>query len=291
MLFLQFLANGVLVGGVYALLALGIVFIYRATQIFNFAVGDMVLFGAFICWSFLVWLHWPIWISVIMALVISMGLGLMIERFLMRPMIGQPLLAAVMATLGLSLFLRGVMSFIWSPSTLSYPTKLFPGKPINLGGIVFSDELLWAFGMAMVVFVFLAVFFYRSKVGLGMRTTAEDHEMAQATGINVKRIFAITWLTAGLVAALGGMLLGARVGLCVGSTPLIAFKAFPAVIFGGLESIAGAIIGGLIVGILENLAGGLIDPKIAEITPYIILLIMLMIRPEGLFGLKRIERI
>jgi branched-chain amino acid transport system permease protein len=196
-----------------------------------------------------------------------------------------------MATLGLSLFLRGVMSFVWSPSTLSFPTKLFPGKPVRVGNIVFSDELLWAFGMAIVVFVFLALFFYRSKVGLGMRTTAEDHEMAQATGINVKRIFAITWLTAGFVAALGGMFLGTRVGLCVGSTPLIALKAFPAVIFGGLESITGAIIGGLIVGILENLAGGLIDPKIAEITPYIILLIMLMIRPEGLFGLKRIERI
>lgn len=290
-LYVQFFANGLLVGGVYALLALGVVFIYRATQVFNFAVGDMVLFGAFVCWSFLVWAHWPVWVSLLMGLAFTCGLGLLIERLLMRPMIGQPLLALIMATLGLSLFLRGIMSFIWSTSTVSYPCKLLPGRTLNLGGIYLSDELLWAFCMAIVIFILLGLFFQRGKIGMGMRATAEDHQIAQATGINVKKVFALTWSIAGLVAALGGVLLAARVGLSVVSTPNIALKIFPAVLFGGVDSILGAIIGGLLVGVLENLAGGIIDPKIAEITPYIILLLVLLFRPEGAFGLKRIERI
>ncbi|MBU2552649.1 MAG: branched-chain amino acid ABC transporter permease [Proteobacteria bacterium] len=290
-LFLQFLINGLLVGGVYALLALGVVFIYRATQVFNFAVGDMVLFGAFVCWSFLVWAQWPVWAALLLALLVSFGLGLLIERLLMRPMIGQPLLSMIMATLGLSLFLRGVMSFIWSTSTVSYPHKLLPGQTLKFGGLFVSDELLWAFGVAILVFVVLSLFFQRGRIGYGMRATAEDHQVAQATGINVKNIFALTWSIAGLVAAIGGVLLASRVGLSVVSTPLVALKIFPAVLFGGLESILGAIVGGLLVGVLENLAGGLIDPKIAEITPYLILLLVLLIRPEGAFGLKRIERI
>ena len=160
-----------------------------------------------------------------------------------------------------------------------------------MGLLAFSHELLWAFGVSMVVFIALTVFFRKTKMGLFMRATAESHQIAQATGINVRIIFGTTWGIAALVAALGGILVGARLGLGIGSTPLVAFKAFPAVIFGGLESVAGAIIGGLLVGILENLAGGFIDPKIAEITPYIILLLVLIFKPEGLFGLKRIERI
>jgi len=290
-LFFQFLINGLLVGGVYALLALGVVFIYRATKVFNFAVGEMVLFGAFVCWSFLEWANWPVWASLLMAVLFTFGLGILIERLLMRPMVGQPLVALMMATLGLSLFLRGVMSFIWTTSTVSYPCKFFPGQTLNLGRIFISDELLWAFGIGLFVFVVLALFFHRGRIGFGMRATAEDHQIAQATGINVKKIFALTWSIAGIIAALGGVVLGGRVGLSVVTTPLVALKIFPAVLFGGLDSILGALVGGLLVGVLENLAGGLIDPKIAEITPYIILLLVLLVRPEGAFGLKRIERI
>lgn len=290
-LFLQFLMNGLMVGGIYTLLAVGVVFIYRAIRVFNFAVGEMLVFGAFVSWSFVVWLRCPFWVALPMAFLSSLGLGFLIERFLMRPLIGQPLFALIMATLGLSEFLRGVTTFIWGTDSVSYPSKIFPGSPLNFGGIMLSDELLWAFVVAMVVFVVSALFFEHGKLGLGMRTTAEDHQLAQATGINVKYIFSVTWGAAGIIAALGGTLLAARVGLGVGSTPLIALKVFPAVLFGGLDSILGAVVGGLAVGILENLAGGLIDPRVAEITPYIILLIILIVRPEGLFGLKRIERI
>ena len=288
---IQFLVNGFLVGGVYALLAVGVVFIYRATLVFNFAIGEMMIFGALVTWSCIVALDLPIFVALLVAISSSVGLGLVIERLLMRPLIGQPILSSIMATLGLSMFLKGVVSFAWGTDTVSFPNKIFPGKPIVIKGVILSDQLLWGFVLAMVIFVLLAAFFEHSKVGLGMRTTAEDHQLAQATGINVKRIFAIAWCVSGVIASLGGILLGGRIGLGVVTTPLVAFKVFPAILFGGLDSILGAVVGGLVVGILENVAGGLIDPKIAEITPYIVLLLVLMFRPEGLFGLKRIERV
>jgi branched-chain amino acid transport system permease protein len=287
----QFLVNGLLVGGVYALIAVGVVFIYRAIRVFNFAVGEMLVFGAFIAWGCVAILNLPFILALFIAILGSIVLGLLIERLLMRPLIGQPILSSIMATLGLSVFLRGVMSLAWGTDPVSFPYKIIPGKPLIIKGVIVSDQLLWGFVLAFVVFGFLIAFFEHGKIGLGMRTTAEDHQIAQATGINVKRVFAITWCVSGVVASLGGILLASRIGLSVVNTPLVAFKVFPAILFGGLESILGAVIGGLIVGILENLAGGLIDPRVAEITPYIILLIVLMIRPEGLFGLKRIERV
>ena len=291
LLFLQFLANGFMVGGVYALLALGIVLIYKSTQVFNFAVGELVLFGGFICLSLVAWLNLPVWLSIPLALAIAVGIGFLIERLAFRPLIGQPILASIMATLALSLLLKGIMLFVWGASTIAFPCKMLPGSPVSVGPITFSNELLWAFLIFLIVFLLLSVFFQKTKMGLFMRATAESHQIAQSTGISVKFIFGTTWGIAAMIAGMAGILLGSRLGLGVGSTPLVAFKAFPAVIFGGLESIPGAIIGGLIVGILENLAGGLIDPVIAEITPYVVLLIVLIFKPEGLFGLKRIERI
>jgi len=160
-----------------------------------------------------------------------------------------------------------------------------------VGQIFLNSELLWTFFISVDIFVATSLFFQFTKTGIFMRATAEGHDVAQAAGINVERIFAVTWAIAAVIAATGGILLGSRFGLGIGTLPLVAVKAFPAVLFGGLESMAGAILGGLIVGILESLVGGYIDPKISEITPYIILLLILLFRPEGLFGLKRIERI
>jgi len=289
--FFQFAINGLLVGGVYALIALGVICLYRATGVFNFAVGDMLLFGAFVCWTFMSVVQWPVWVALLIAAFAALILGFLIDRLVIRPLIGQPLISAIMATLGLSFFLRGVISFIWSPYNVSYPGKLLPGSPVRIANLVLSDELLWAFALAFMVFIFLGIFLQYGKIGLAMRGTAEDHQLARATGIRVKFVFSLSWAIASLVATIGGILLGARVGIGVGTTPLVALKIFPVVLFGGLESITGAIIGGLVVGMLENLAGGLISSKIAEITPYVILLIVLLIRPEGIFGLKRIERV
>ncbi|MBM3118067.1 MAG: branched-chain amino acid ABC transporter permease [Chloroflexi bacterium] len=286
---LQYTANGLMVGGVYALIALGIVLVYKSTSVFNFAIGQMMMFGAFFFWMSMEQFGLPVWISLVVSLVGSIALGLLIERFTLRPLIGQPLLSAVLVTLALVYFLNGVAMGIWGAYQHRLP-EFLPGAPVSIGGIVFSHDLLWSFFLAMALFVLLFLFYQRTRMGLAMRATAESHQVAQARGINVRTIFSMSWALCGVVAAVGGMLLGYRLGVSQ-FLALIGLKAFPAVLFGGLDSIGGALIGGLTVGVLENLAGGLVATWMMEITPYIILLVVLIIRPEGLFGLKRIERI
>jgi branched-chain amino acid transport system permease protein len=290
-LFIQFLINGLLVGGIYALLALAIVLICKSTRVFNFAMGEMMTLGAFILYAFLVTARLPLFLSLPLTALACLAAGNLIERLVLRPLIGQPILASIMATLALSLILKGIILFIWGSPTLSYPQKILPSEATVIWQFFFSNELLWTFVISIAGFVAMAFFFKFTQVGIFMRATAEGHEVAQAAGINVQQIFGITWAIAAVIAAIGGILLGNRFGLGIGTLPLVAIKAFPAVLFGGLESVLGAIVGGLTVGILESMVGGYVDPKYSEITPYIILLLVLLFRPEGLFGLKRIERI
>ncbi|MBN1690934.1 MAG: branched-chain amino acid ABC transporter permease [Dehalococcoidia bacterium] len=287
--FLQFLATGVMVGAVYGLIALSIVLICKATGIFNFAIGQFVLVGAFIFWSLSVQLGIPIILSLILALLLAALVGYLVDRFTMRPLIGQPTIAAMMVTLALISLLNGVTVLIWGASMQVMPDFL-PGSTVNLGNVALSHELLWAFGVAMVAFCAFVIFFKRTRLGLAMRSVAESHLVAQARGINVRLIFSITWALSAVMAALAGIFLGVRMGVAI-PTGGVGLKAFSAVLFGGIESIPGAIIGGLSVGVLETVSGGLLDPWLMEITPYIIMIVVLMIRPEGLFGLKRIERI
>jgi len=290
-LFIQFLINGVLVGGIYALIALAIVLIYKSTRVFNFAMGEMLTLGGFILYTFMATLKFPIWLAIFFTMIVSLAIGFIIERLALRPLIGQPILAAIMATLALSLIIKGIIFFVWGASTITFPEKILPGEATLIGDIFLSNELLCIFFISLCVFLGMSLFFRFTKTGVFMRATAEGHDVAQASGIDVERIFAVTWAIAALVAAAGGILVGSRFGLGIGTLPLIAVKAFPAVLFGGLESVTGAIIGGLTVGIIESLVGGLIDPQLSEITSYILLLLVLLFRPEGLFGLKRIERI
>jgi len=286
---LQYIVNGLLIGGVYALIALGIVLVYKSTSVFNFAIGQMMMFGAFFFWMCTEQFGLPIWVSLLLGLVGTVIVGLLIERFTLRPLIGQPLLSAVLVTLALVYFLNGVAMGIWGAYPQALP-EFLPGAPVSVGGIVFAHDMLWSFFLAMAIFVLLLLFYQRTRVGLAMRATAESHEIAQARGINVRTIFSLSWAICGVVAAVAGMLIAYRLGVSQ-FLSLVGLKAFPAVMFGGLDSIGGALIGGLTVGVLENLAGGLIAPWMMEITPYIILLVVLIFRPEGLFGLKRIERI
>jgi len=285
---LQYIANGIMVGGVYALSALGIVLVYKSTSVFNFAIGQMMMLGAFFLWTCVEVFHMPLWLSFIVAVTAGVMLGMLIERLTLRPLIGQPLLSAVLATLALSYFLNGITIGIWG----AYQQKLpeFITGAITIGGVVFSNDLLWSFIIAMALFVVLSFLYQRTKMGLLMRATAESHQVAQARGIKVRAIFSWSWALCGFVAAVGGMLLALRLGVSQ-YIALVGLQAFPAVLFGGLESIPGAIVGGLVVGLLQNLTGGLIAPWLMETTPYVILLLVLIFRPEGLFGEKRIERI
>ena len=290
-LFPQFLVTGLLTGSVYALVAVSIVLVFKATRIFNFAVGELLALGGFFCWSFVVWCHFPLWLALLGALALAVVAGALVERLVLRPLLNQPLLTIIMATLALSVLLRGLMLMIWTGYNLGFPKNLLPGKTVLIGNVAMSHELLWAAGIALVSFAGLAYFFMRTKTGLRMRAVSEDHELSMSCGVKITMIFAVTWVLAVILGTLAGFLMGYRLSLGATYTPLLALKAFPAVIFGGLESITGALLGGLAVGVIEGLVGGLIDPTLGEISAYILLLFVLIIRPEGLLGLKRIERV
>ncbi len=291
--FLQLLFSGIMTGGVYALVALGFVVVWKATSVFNFAQGEILMVSAYICWALLVQVGLPLWLTFIVTFVIAAALGLIVERFALRPMIGQPLLAAMMITLALIAVLDGLVTIIWGSRQEVLP-DFFPREPLHLGSVMISQQLLVAFVIAIALFFAFVLFFQRSRYGLAMRATAEDHQVTRSMGIRVSTSFAIAWVVACIVAAVGGILLGSVNGVNM-NLGFLGLKAFPVVILGGLDSIPGAIIAGLIVGVLEKLATGYIDPLVgggfAEIFPFIILLIVLLVKPYGLFGMKRIERI
>jgi branched-chain amino acid transport system permease protein len=294
-LFPQFLATGLLTGGIYALIALGLVLIYKSSRVFNFAQGHILMLGAFVAWWFTENLGLSVWQAFGAAMGIAVLLGLLIERLALRPLIGQPILATVMMTLALAQFLQGVAILAFGAYQRALP-NLFPLQPIVLGGVRLKLNLTLAFAIGMLCFVVLALFFQFTRSGLAMRATAEDHQLAQSVGLRVPRIFALAWAIASVVATVGGVLLANISGVEL-NLSIISLKAFPAVLFGGLESIPGAIVGGLTVGVIENLVAGLPqDPALrslhlGDIAPYVFMLLVLLIRPDGLFGLKRIERI
>ena len=286
--FLKLTVAGILTGSIYALLALGIVLIYKATRVFNFAQGEILILGGLITTTFMG--LFGILIGILSGIVVSFFLGLLIERLALRPLIGQPILSTIMMTLGLSWVLRGVGTIGWQ-STIRQMPNVLPSDQIMIGPVGISQVHLIAFSISMLIFVIFAVFFQKTKLGLGMRATAENHQYAQSTGINVRRVFSMTWAISCMTACMGAILLGFIGGGISPTVSIVGLKAFPAVIVGGLESLPGAVIGGLAIGLLETWAGGLIHPALIDITPYVILLLVLFIKPYGIFGLVRIERI
>jgi branched-chain amino acid transport system permease protein len=287
----QYLISGILTGGIYGLIGVAIVIIYKATKVFNFAVGTLMTLGGMICVSLITWAGLPFWAALLASLLLSSVIGYVAEKTILSPLLGQPLITMIMATLAMDSILYGSILMVWTGYAISFPEGILPGGTLFLGPFFISRELLYSFIAGVVCFALVGILFKTTQLGLRMRATAESHEVAMAVGINITRIFSFSWMIAAMVGTMAGVLLGNRTGLQVAITSAMAFKALPAVIFGGLDSVAGAVIGGLVVGIIEKFAGGFIDPKVAEISPYIILLLVLMIRPEGLFGEKRIERL
>lgn len=348
--------TGLLVGGIYALIALGIVIINKASGVFNFAHGWMMLLGGMVFYSFFAgaqvspvaaailalltvlmalttngWsaLRQPRTLAIGAALVVGLTLlmavlgselqliraliggtlgavlvGLAVERFAIRPLIGQPLFAMVLMTLALSELLHGITQMIWG--SVELPLQVFAGvgalgipTPIRIDGgetldgtIIVRTELLIAFILALVAYAIFVGFFRFTNVGLSMRATAENQKLAQSVGLRVRTILAVAWAIAALLAATAGVLQGGATSLSL-NMPLLALRAFPAVLLGGLESIGGALIGGLIIGLVQEWANLLFPGTQAgtELAPYLLLMIVLVIRPDGLFGQKRIERI
>jgi len=291
--FLQLVASGVLTGGVYALLGLAIVLVYKSTRVFNISQGGLVMVGAYANYFFIASLKFPLWLGILGALAFAVLLGLAIERFVMRPLIGQPLLAPIMITLALMAFLNSGTIAIFGADPRVMPDVL-PRNMMDWGGVKVSELFSLSFIAVVVFLLSFAAFFRYSKWGLAMRVTAESHLIARSLGISVQSVFGIAWVIAAIIGAVTGLFLGASQGLSE-YLPLIGLKAFAVVLVGGLESIPGAVIGGLLVGLIEALATGyltpIIGPGVGDLSPWVILLLVLLFKPYGLFGLRRIERI
>jgi len=293
--FLQLLISGLVIGSIYSAVALGFVIIYKATRVVNFAQGELLMVGAYVCYAFLVQMHIPFGVALLLTIAFSMVLAMIIERLILRPMIGEPIISIIMVTIGLSLVLRSAVSVVWGTDILVYEPKLFPQETISLAGVPISLEFVWCFVLSIFLLAVFSVFFKYSKAGVAMRATAFNQQVAQSMGISVKYIFAMSWVISAVVSGIGGVLIGNINGI---NNTLYHFglKVFPATILGGLDSILGAALGGMIIGVLENLSDGLCNTYfslsgVKEVAPYIILVVILMIKPYGLFGTKEIERV
>jgi branched-chain amino acid transport system permease protein len=290
---LVLLTNGVMIGLMYSLIALGFVLIYKATDAINFAQGEFVMFAAFIAAAAANAAGLSFWASAVLAILGMVGLGFGLERVVLRPMIGRPVIAVVMATIGLAAVLRGgaVLAFGAGVQAIDMP---IPDEPINLGLVLLSPVQLVGAGVSIVFLAAFTWFFLKSRVGIAMRAVADGQQVAMAMGIDVRRYFALAWAMAGIVSALGGVVWGAMLGVD-NQLALVGLKVFPVVILGGLDSVLGAVIGGLVVGVVENLAAGYFDPIVGggtkDFAPYVLMILALMIRPEGFFGRRRIERV
>ncbi|MFC1964457.1 branched-chain amino acid ABC transporter permease [Chloroflexota bacterium] len=291
--FLQFLISGIAVGMVYALIALGFALIWKSSSVANLTLGQLVLVSSWFTYAMLVQAKFPLWLAFPLVILFALALGWLIERFALRPLIAQPILALITVTLGLGYFIEGVVNFIWPWSVAALP-RLFPREVIRIGPAVVSQEYIWVVGICLVVFALLTLFFRYHKMGIAMRATADDQMAVQACGIPVTRVFSMSWMFACVVAAIGGILISSIGGITHGLVET-GLKAFSVVILGGLDSFIGAMIAGPIIGLCESFGGGYLTPflwaGVKDIIPFIIIIIVMVIKPYGLFGEVRIERI
>jgi branched-chain amino acid transport system permease protein len=292
--FLQLVVTGFSLGMVYALVAIGFVIILKCSNAFNIAQGHFVLIGGYLGYTFLVMFHLPLWLSLVAAIGVACLMGLAIERLALRPLVGQSELAIIMMTIALATVLEGIVTIIWGGEYKTYHGVL-PTFSLKVGQISVPPESIIGLMVSIVAVVLLMALFRYTKIGLAMRATAEDLQVVQSLGIKATTVYAVSWVIASVVGVIGGILLGGVSGVML---PLaeVGSKAFAVVLLGGASSIGGAIVAGIILGILENIAAGYLDPLLpgggfAQIFPFVVMIIVLVFKPYGLFGLRRIERI
>lgn len=289
--FLQILINGLSLGFLYALAALGFVMIFKSSSVLNFAHGALMAIGAFLFLVLSTWAQLPIWLAFLLTLIGSFSLGFIIERFFLRPLIGEALIEVIMLTLGLFIMIKGLLLFIFGGDLYAYRKFLPPELTFHWGGIEVAGVYVAAFIIGLIFLALFGFFFKYSSQGIYMRSVADNQPAAMALGVHVRRVFALSWAIAALVAAMSGIVLGIINGINVHQVSDIGLKVFPVVILGGLDSIGGAILGGIIIGLLEAFTGGYISTGLREVIPYIALIIILLVKPYGLFGLVEIERV
>lgn len=290
---LQIIVTGLATGGLYGLIALGFVLIYKATSVLNLAMGEFMTLGAFVCFTALTQIKAPFYLALILTLASAVVLGIIVERLILRPLIGEPVISVIMVTIGLGVIIRGLIYMIWTPSFRNFP-QIFPPEPLNLNFAVVPSGLWWGFVFAIIGTIIFLLIFKFSRTGVAMRATANDQQAALSMGISVRWVFALAWCFGAMASVIGGIVIGNISGISVYMGD-IGLKVLAVIILGGLDSIGGAILGGFIIAILENLTGLYIDPLIGggakDVAPFLILVLIIMIRPYGLFGKEIIERV
>jgi branched-chain amino acid transport system permease protein len=293
--FLQLVISGFALGMVYALVAIGFVLILKCSNVFNIAQGHFVMIGGYVGYTFLVTFGLPVWASLLLSIVVAIIMGLLIERLAIRPLVGQPVLSVVMMTLALATVLDGVATLIWGGEYKTYHGVL-PTVTLRLAELSIPPEMTIGLMVSIGAVVILVLFFRYTKIGLAMRATAEDEQVVQSAGIRVTTVYALSWVIASVVGVIAGILLGGISGVTV-EMNAVGLKALAVALLGGMNSIGGAIVAGIILGVLENVAAGYLDPLLpaggglANVFPFIVIIIVLILRPHGLFGQVEIERI
>ncbi len=289
--FVQVFINGLSIGFLYAISALGFVMIFKSSSVLNFAHGELLAIGAFLFLILSVWLKLPIVLCFLITLAGCFALGFIIERLFLRPLIGEALIEVIMLTVGLSAMFRGLMLLIFGGNLHNYPEFLPEALSISVGNIYVPSVYVSSFIIGLIFLGVFGFFFKYSSQGIYMRSVADHQPAALSLGVNVRRVFALSWAIAAVVCAMSGIVLGILNGINVHQLSAIGLKVFPVVILGGLDSIGGAIIGGIIIGLLETFTGGYLSTSLREVIPYIVLVLILMVKPYGLFGSVEIERV
>ena len=292
--FLQLIVTGLAQGMVYALIAIGFVIILKCSEVFNIAQGHFVLIGGYLGWTFLVPFDLPIWAAMLASIGVAVLMGLLIERLMLRPLVGQPVLAVVMMTIALATVLGGLATLLWGAEYKAYHGML-PTINMSFGSVSVPSESLIGLMVSVFCVVLLMLIFKYTKIGLAMRATAEDLQVVQSVGIKATTVYAVSWIIACVVGVVGGILLGGVSGANM-ELANVGLKAFAVVLLGGVNSVGGAIVAGIILGMLENVASGYLDPLLpggglAQVFPFFVMIIVLIFRPHGLFGLAEIERV
>ena len=293
-LLVQLLVNGIIIGTLYGVVAMCFVLIYKSTQIVNFAQGEFLLIGAWVCWWLLTRWQLPFWVGFPVTLAFMLVFGVLLQVIVLRPMIGEPIISVIMVTIGLSIFFQAMMKWIFGVFAKPYP-EVFGTRSMNVLGLNVQTPYIMSMVISLVIMAGFAWFFKFSRLGLAMRATAFNQQVAQSLGISVKSVFAMAWAISAMVSALAGVVVGMVNGVS-SALSFFGIKVFPVVILGGLDSIVGAILGGLIIGVLENMAE-FVDGQylnlgnLYTVVPFYALIIILMIKPYGMFGTKQIERV
>jgi branched-chain amino acid transport system permease protein len=293
-LLFQLLVNGLVVGTLYGVVAMSFVLIYKATQVVNFAQGELLLIGAWVCWTLLTKYQVPFWLGMPMTLIFMFAFGIAIQIVVLRPMIGEPIISVIMVTIALSTVFQASLKWIYGVSPQPFP-RVFTSQSVSFAGLQIQTVYVMSLVVSVLMMIGMAWFFRVSKWGLAMRATAFNQQVAQSLGISVKTVFAMAWAISAMVSAVAGVVVAVVNGVSSGLS-IYGIKVFPAAILGGLDSVGGAVIGGIIIGVLENLAQ-FVDSEylhwgnLYEIAPFYVLIIILMIKPYGLFGTKDIERV